>query len=458
MPSYDGMVFDEFEQQHPRAKGISLDSLLNAQLFPRIYERFLGYLHDEQSPTALARRQADALQALLKHAVTNVPAYRDLRAPDAVEPDAIDDALASFPLLTRETARESLEDLCDDELDPDDCVALETSGTTGTRLRVVADTEHVVCGYAERLLRLRRFGIPTQCRVIRPGTWFLGWFEYAALTYGLARKVDFGLGGTDREQLAEMASRAVAYRPHIATGLPSALADLATLMRDTGNRLPVRLVITYGEQLPASTRAVLEQAYEAPVSDCYGLIELGPVACQCENGTYHVSGERCWVEILDDDLRHVPVGESGQVVVTSFTNRVMPLVRYVTGDVGALTENTCECGVLGQTLRVVEGRVPRDILLPNGERINQIAVVRILRKMPVDRFQLIQESASELRVLVTTVSGAASDTFVDTFVPLAEAALKGQLRVTAQVVEERQFVRLPNGKVTDFVALATSQR
>ena len=38
------------------------------------------------------------------------------------------------------------------------------------------------------------------------------------------------------------------------------------------------------------------------------------------------------VEVLDENGQHVKEGETGEVVVTSFSNYVMSFIRYRTGD------------------------------------------------------------------------------------------------------------------------------
>ena len=74
-----------------------------------------------------------------------------------------------------------------------------------------------------------------------------------------------------------------------------------------------------------------------------GCGELGTISHECEAGSMHLSGENMLVEILDGERVRGP-GGIGEIVVTELNNCAMPLIRYRTGDFGALGAGTCECG------------------------------------------------------------------------------------------------------------------
>jgi phenylacetate-CoA ligase len=65
----------------------------------------------------------------------------------------------------------------------------------------------------------------------------------------------------------------------------------------------------------------------------------------------------------------VPDGIAGNVVVTSFLERAMPLIRYSLGDVGFIEPGPCPCGRTFRTMRLTEGRSEDYITLPDRSRL-----------------------------------------------------------------------------------------
>jgi phenylacetate-CoA ligase len=100
----------------------------------------------------------------------------------------------------------------------------------------------------------------------------------------------------------------------------------------------------------------LEDTFMAKVVDQYGLMETSVIALTCEHGVHHLNDYNTYVEILDDEDRPAPVGVAGRIVVTSLQQRLLPFVRYVTGDYGMFIEKTCSCKLGAATIRLLEGR------------------------------------------------------------------------------------------------------
>ena len=66
----------------------------------------------------------------------------------------------------------------------------------------------------------------------------------------------------------------------------------------------------------------------------YGLAEMATVAATDGHGNLKIVGEKCFVEILDDEGKKVEDGHEGYIVVTDFNNDITPIVRYKSGDRG----------------------------------------------------------------------------------------------------------------------------
>ncbi len=96
-------------------------------------------------------------------------------------------------------------------------------------------------------------------------------------------------------------------------------------------------VISGSEMLYDSTREAIKKLFKTEVVSRYSNEENGVIG-QDEgiNNNFTVNEADYLVEILDDDGQRVPDGTLGRIVVTDFFNYAMPMIRYDTGDMGAI--------------------------------------------------------------------------------------------------------------------------
>ena len=87
------------------------------------------------------------------------------------------------------------------------------------------------------------------------------------------------------------------------------------------------------ELLTARVRAHLESAFDCPVLGLYGSTELGVLFVEDGLGTYRRCPERSVIELLPV----IPDRQVYELVVTSWKNELMPLLRYRTGDLVELS-------------------------------------------------------------------------------------------------------------------------
>jgi len=81
----------------------------------------------------------------------------------------------------------------------------------------------------------------------------------------------------------------------------------------------------------------------------YGCSEIGPIGLRCEylykkpNNFFHPN-DSVLVEIVKSNGTPAKKNEIGEVVITSFSNKAFPLIRYKTGDVATISKIKCGCG------------------------------------------------------------------------------------------------------------------
>ncbi len=116
----------------------------------------------------------------------------------------------------------------------------------------------------------------------------------------------------------------------------------------------VRLVMAMGEPCPTAMREDMRArlmrlgSAHVTVNNGYGMTELMGPSTECrENGGAHLPApEQFHIEVVDPDTyAPVPDGARGLLVLTHLNRRGTALLRYVAGDVVALTHEPCpHCG------------------------------------------------------------------------------------------------------------------
>lgn len=156
-------------------------------------------------------------------------------------------------------------------------------------------------------------------------------------------------------------------QPNVISSTPSVLAAWAPHYSGP----PLTLLETTGEPLLYSERNSIQDGFKGPVYDAYGLTEC-VVGVECESHTgFHYWPDAIHVEILDPETQEtLPSGESGEIVLTSFMQERLPIIRYQSGDKGRILTPPCECG--RKLPRVFfEGRLQSAFNMPRGVQIEE---------------------------------------------------------------------------------------
>jgi phenylacetate-CoA ligase len=133
-------------------------------------------------------------------------------------------------------------------------------------------------------------------------------------------------------------------------------------------------------------RRDLEARLGIKAVDIYGLSEiLGPgVAAEChvaQNGL-HGWEDHFLFEIVDPEtLQPLPMGEAGELVITTLTKEALPMVRYRTRDITRLSDEPCACGRTHMRIMRVTGRND-DMLIIRGVNVYPSQVEAVLVGFP----------------------------------------------------------------------------
>jgi phenylacetate-CoA ligase len=146
---------------------------------------------------------------------------------------------------------------------------------------------------------------------------------------------------------------------------------------------------------------MIEECFGARVIDAYTMTEFGLIATECRAGNKHIDTTSVYVEVVDDDDHPVGDGESGELVITSVSNSATPLLRYKTGDLGAVSNKRCPCGGGGPLITGLSGKKIIGFRLPDGSTFAPTFFNDLFTRFPVlGEFQITQKTGSRYDVTV----------------------------------------------------------
>jgi len=175
------------------------------------------------------------------------------------------------------------------------------------------------------------------------------------------------------------------FGANVLVATPSYALVIAQALADSGvdpAQTPLELGLFGGEPWSEGLRTEIDRTLDIKAVNFYGLSEMcGPgVATEClaARDGLHVNEDHFIVEVIDPETSApLPEGTTGELVFTTLTKEALPLIRYRTGDLGALTEEPCRCGRTTARLTNMSGRRD-DMMIIRGVNLYPSHVEQIL--------------------------------------------------------------------------------
>jgi len=190
------------------------------------------------------------------------------------------------------------------------------------------------------------------------------------------------------------------FNPKYIVGNPSLLYHLACYTQDTNiKNVKFKCFLSYFENLFLYQKELIEKQFGCEIFNQYSCEERVVSAIECsKHQGMHIEMEKGILEIIGENGKILPKGDTGKIIATGLYNYTMPLIRYDTGDIGSVSENACSCGRGLPLLKSLNGRV-NDFLKFNGKYIYASTLSVILWEFKnIKECQFIQENEDEIKI------------------------------------------------------------
>lgn len=344
------------------------------------------------------------LRDLLISAYENVPHYHAVMNSMDYNPKydfTGSDDLKSFPILTREDIHcRNSEKFLSKRVDKSALCSDQSSGSSGFPIVV----------WREK--RARAFQIASWLRVF-----FLNGYKLFDKTMSFSvpsrmkegRTIWQNAGILRRKPLyyllppEQLLDRILEYRPDVLYGNRSNFDVLTRELKRRSIRIDfLKLALAGGEIINERIRETCKEYLGVQLTEYYGMVETGNLGFETpERDGLHLNEDLIHYEFLNSDGTSLEEGDIGDLVVTRYIDRAMPLIRYHVGDKISIMNVKSDNGEVYRRIKSVNGRDNQTIRLPDGSLLEEYHIGRLLyRQEELHQFRIIQEGQDFFRILL----------------------------------------------------------
>lgn len=341
-----------------------------------------------------------------------------------------------------------------------------SSGTTG-KATVVGYTQRDVNNWAELMARSIMCAGGSRQDIVHNAYGYGLFTGGLGMHYGVERLgatiLPISGGGTRRQVMLmkDFGSTILCSTPSYALFLYESILAAGINISD----LKLHTGIFGAEPWTDKMRLDIESKLQIKALDIYGLSEImGPgVGMECRDAQdgLHIWEDQFLMEIIDPDTgEQLPIGATGELVITTISKEAQPLVRYRTRDITSINAIPCKCGRTHRRIARIQGRSD-DMLIIRGVNVfpQQIEAILLETQGVAPHYQLILTREGSLDMLEVKVE-IDEKLFSDEIRHLqrVEATIRKNIKeflgVTAKVtLSEPQSIERSEGKAKRIVDL-----
>ena len=369
----------------------------------------------------------EKLNRICGHACKTVPYYAGCDPKD----------IHSFPVVNKSLLKANYDaHKSSAYLSAKGCRTMSTSGSTGTPFTVIQDAAKTRRNTSAVLFFGEMAGSCFGQRAAGLRVWSEGTRNYFKAF--LMNNYMLDISSYAPEDMVALYHEIVRKRIRHIHGYSSTFTAFANALlshKVENTRGKIKSIISASEHLPLDTEQKLEKLFGIQVAMRYSNMENGIMAERIGQTPYYVDSSSYYIEILDMDKDEpVPDGQVGRIVVTDLYNRAFPMIRYDTGDTGAIIRDVQENGAWKLYLSEVYGRRTDMIFNTQGQMLSPHVVTNNMWTVPaVKQFKFIQTGSKDYTVQLNVEEGFSSEDLVHKNLT---AVLGTDCRITVEYTDE----------------------
>jgi phenylacetate-CoA ligase len=371
--------------------------------YGRAYGRFMADIRQSSDPSLFQPQAQARLLQTLRHAANTVPAHAHMKAEAARDRSGLE-LLAQFPLLEKADFKANTARYLSSAMPASTHLMAYTGGSTSVPMKLYLEKsvsrskdfaynstfDHLSgVGRGDIILALRGRTVPGSERPDGP-IWMFD---------PIKRYLHLSSDHLEPKHMQRYLGALRKWKPTFVHAFPSALVPLFRWLHENdGHDVLQRLrgVQLFSENVYDHQLEFLGSVLNCPVLLDYGHSERAVKAISLkEDSRYFFWPLYGKVELVDRHGKPITQpGVLGEIVATGFDNRVMPLVRYRTGDLAmwSARPNTTRPGF--DVVDKLEGRV-QEFLVCSDHRLISIATIGAAHFEQLSGSDLMQFEQSE---------------------------------------------------------------
>jgi phenylacetate-CoA ligase len=345
--------------------------------------------------------------------------------------------ITKLPILTKEMLRQNIEKI--NTIDKG--VNSKTGGTTGKSLEVLFTLDNI----QERFAFTENFRFQYGYSLGKKTAWFSG---KDILTKTDIRKNRFwktdywykvryySTFHAKESYLQYYVQNLIKFNPEYIVGFPSSILEIAKYGILKGYQFPIgslKAIFPTAETITAESRHCIESFFKTNMYDQYASSEGAPFIFECNNHNLHLELQSGVFEVLDKNNQP---SKSGKLIVTSFTTKGTPLIRYDIGDSIELSDTKCNCGNNNPVVKSILGRVDDYIYSSENGKIYLGNISNTIKNTKgILKFQVIQNSINTIHIKAIIDKKVYSKNIETIFIENWRKRIGSQINIDIEYVE-----------------------
>lgn len=315
------------------------------------------------------------------------------------------DDFHNIPILKKKDIIDNLHDI--KTIDEEDGIVSFTGGTTGASMKVIYTRGNV----QERFAILDNFRYQYGYELGKKTAWFSGknLITRGDILKGICSHYDFinrirfySTFHINQQNFEVYWNSLNKFQPEFIVGFPSSIYEICKIAKSKGLQLDKKVKVFFptAETVLPIHRDVINSVLGCQVIDQYSSSEGAPHILECKASNLHIHPLTGIFEVMDTNMQP---SQEGELLVTSFTTKGTPLVRYRIGDYIRLADSSkqCSCGSFFPLVESIEGRSTDYILSSTNGKVNLGNISNSTKGVNgIIKFQVLQKELNAVQVLL----------------------------------------------------------